>query len=107
VYRLASVAVIGGSFIPVYGGHNPLEPASLGKAVVFGPYMANFREIAAAFVREQAACQVSSASLTDALVELLMNARARTLLGQRATQVVWQNRGATAATMNLIRPYLP
>jgi 3-deoxy-D-manno-octulosonic-acid transferase len=48
VYSLASVAIIGGSFLP-FGGHNVLEPAALGKAILFGPDMTNFREIAALF----------------------------------------------------------
>jgi 3-deoxy-D-manno-octulosonic-acid transferase len=106
VYGLASVAVIGGSFLPLYGGHNPLEPASLGKATVFGPHMTNFREIAAALVHGQAARQVTAGSLAGVLVELLKNPQERVLLGQRAAQVVRQNRGATAETTNLIRPYL-
>ena len=42
-YRLATVAVVGGSFIP-HGGQNPLEAVRLGCPVVCGPYMFNFDE---------------------------------------------------------------
>lgn len=45
LYSVCDIAVIGGSFIPI-GGHNPLEPLSFGKPVVFGKYMNNFSEIA-------------------------------------------------------------
>jgi 3-deoxy-D-manno-octulosonic-acid transferase len=45
-YRLATLAVIGGSLVPEttkgggVGGHNPLEPARLGCPFVAGPYVA-------------------------------------------------------------------
>ena len=45
-YRLGEAAFVGGSLIP-FGGQNIIEPARLGKAVVCGPYMMNFREISA------------------------------------------------------------
>ena len=37
-YRLAHLAVIGGSFVPGVGGHNPFEPARLGRPFVAGPH---------------------------------------------------------------------
>ena len=40
-YRLSPIAVIGGSFVRV-GGHNPIEAAQLGAAIIFGPFMTNF-----------------------------------------------------------------
>lgn len=43
-YSLAKVALIGGSLVPV-GGHNPIEAAQLGCAVVSGSHVANFREV--------------------------------------------------------------
>ncbi len=105
VYHLASVAVIGGSFGP-FGGHNLLEPAALGKAVVIGPEMSNFRDMAALFVREQAVRQCAPADLAAALAELLANDRARTTLGQRASLVCRQNQGAAAHTLSLLTPCL-
>ena len=45
-YRLGEAAFVGGSMIP-FGGQNVIEPARLGKAVVCGQYMMNFREIVA------------------------------------------------------------
>ncbi len=105
VYRLASVAVIGGSFGP-FGGHNLLEPAALGKAVIIGPRMSNFSDMAALFVREQAVRQCAPAELAAALGELFANDRARALLGQRASLVCRQNQGAAASTLSLLTPCL-
>lgn len=47
-YRLARVALVGGSIATV-GGHNPYEPARLGCAVLHGPHVANFAADYAAF----------------------------------------------------------
>jgi 3-deoxy-D-manno-octulosonic-acid transferase len=105
IYSLASVAVIGGSFLP-YGGHNLLEPAALGKAIVFGPEMSNFRELASLFLREQAARQCTLDQLAPALVELLTTDAARRLLGERAARTYRQNQGATETTLNFILPHV-
>ena len=42
-YRLAPVAMMGGSWAPV-GGHNPHEPVALDCVVVHGPHVGNFTE---------------------------------------------------------------
>jgi 3-deoxy-D-manno-octulosonic-acid transferase len=42
-YRLSDVSFVGGSLTPK-GGHNPLEPARLGGAILHGPYTFNFVE---------------------------------------------------------------
>ena len=36
-YRLATLTILGGSFVRGVGGHNPLEAARLGCPIVFGP----------------------------------------------------------------------
>jgi 3-deoxy-D-manno-octulosonic-acid transferase len=43
-YRLAPIAFVGGSLVP-HGGHNPLEPAALGAAVLAGPHTHNFAAV--------------------------------------------------------------
>ncbi|WP_052214500.1 3-deoxy-D-manno-octulosonic acid transferase [Belnapia sp. F-4-1] len=45
-YRLAHVALVGGSLVP-HGGQNPLEPARLGCPILLGPHTGNFTDIAA------------------------------------------------------------
>ncbi len=105
VYSLAAVAVIGGSFLP-FGGHNLLEPAALGKAIVFGPEMSNFIEMARLFLREQAARQCLREELPAALIDLLRNPRACGMLGRRAAATFRQNQGATEATVAVLLPYL-
>jgi len=106
VYSLATVAVIGGSFLP-HGGHNLLEPAAFGKAIVFGPEMSNFTEMARLFVRGQAARQTNAESLPRTLLELLRNPEARNLLGHRALSTLRQNQGATQSSVDCILASLP
>jgi len=43
-YRLSPISFIGGSLTKI-GGHNPFEPASLGSAIIYGPFVFNFAEI--------------------------------------------------------------
>jgi 3-deoxy-D-manno-octulosonic-acid transferase len=42
-YRLASIALIGGSLVKI-GGHNPFEALQLKCQVLHGPYVENFSE---------------------------------------------------------------
>ncbi|NPA42001.1 MAG: 3-deoxy-D-manno-octulosonic acid transferase [Aquificae bacterium] len=43
-YSVADVTFVGGTLVPV-GGHNILEPAYLGKPVLFGPYTHKVRDL--------------------------------------------------------------
>ena len=52
LFQVASVVFVGGSLVPA-GGHNLLEPAVLGKAIVVGPHMDNFAEITSHFVARE------------------------------------------------------
>lgn len=54
-YRLADLAVIGGSLKPGIGGHNPMEPARLGVAMISGPYVFNFTDVYADLIAAGAA----------------------------------------------------
>lgn len=101
-YEQATVVFVGKS-LTARGGQNPIEPAALGKAVIFGPQMQNFASAAQAFVANQAAVQVpDAAGLEAALGELLADGGRRGDLGARARQVVQQNLGATERTVRFI-----
>lgn len=97
VFRHADAAFIGGSLLPGVGGHNPIEAAAVGVPVCFGPYMSNFREIAATFLRSDAASEVRTAQEVVAFA-----ARRDAAMGARARTVVEQNRGAASRTAQRI-----
>ncbi len=44
-YRLANAVYLGGGHAPGVGGHNPIEPARLGKTALSGPSVANFEPV--------------------------------------------------------------
>ncbi len=101
VYSLASIAVIGGSFLP-FGGHNPLEPAALAKPVVFGPDMSNFREVARLFLSAGAARQCSIDGLAGMLTGLLSDDKTLQALGEKAAATLRRNQGAALDTTRFI-----
>lgn len=102
-YALAEVAVIGGSFFPGVDGHNPLEPAILGVATVYGPYMGNFPEASEALLEKEGAVQVSGpGELAERLAALMAGAQERRALGNRARRAVLAHRGAVEANIALI-----
>ncbi len=104
VYGIAHIAIVGKSFYGV-GGHNPLEPASWGKAVICGPHMENFPFIED-FYREGAAFKVEAAALPKKIKELLIAPDKAQLAGQKAREIYLQNSGAVERAMNIIRKYL-
>ena len=94
----ARLVIMGGSFIP-HGGHNLLEPAHFGKAVIFGPSMENFYEEARLMLQKHAAVKVSS---VDKLCEQLQH-----FLGNpEALQSLENNvREATAGFSHIVDDY--
>ncbi|MDD3370932.1 MAG: 3-deoxy-D-manno-octulosonic acid transferase [Alphaproteobacteria bacterium] len=75
LYALSPIAVMGGSFADI-GGHNPIEPAQLGSAIVFGPHMYNFSEIEREFVVEGAAMRITTAGEIAPAVDFLWSEEA-------------------------------
>jgi 3-deoxy-D-manno-octulosonic-acid transferase len=67
-YRLAPFAFVGNSLVG-FGGHNPIEPARLGRAVIAGPHLENFAEAAAALRAAGALREVTDAASLAAAVQ--------------------------------------
>jgi 3-deoxy-D-manno-octulosonic-acid transferase len=106
LFQVATVVFVGGSLVDS-GGHNILEPAVFGKPILFGPYMQNFAEIAAAFIDNGAALQVKSGrELEEALLALLGDPVRRASLGAAARALVEANRGARGKSLSVIAQLL-
>ncbi|MBB4267937.1 3-deoxy-D-manno-octulosonic-acid transferase [Roseospira visakhapatnamensis] len=81
--RLAPVVLMGKSLLGEGGGQNPLEPARLGAAVLFGPRMDNFRDIGRRMLAAGAARMVADETdLTETLGVLLADLGARAAMGR-------------------------
>ena len=106
-YRLAPMTALGGSFVPL-GGHNPVEPAQLGSALILGPSMFNFSEIADEFVQSHAATQLSGTDeLGPAVKRLLTDATERDTLAHNAQRLAEEKRHVLEAIMMELQPLLP
>ncbi len=101
-YERATVVFVGKS-LTAEGGQNPIEPGILGKAMVFGPNMQNFAEVAGSLVRQGGAVQVrDAAELEKTLSDLLADEARRQELGRNALKVVHENLGAIERTVDMI-----
>ena len=106
--RFAEVPVVfmGGSLEPV-GGHNPLEPAAVGRAVLSGPHVHNFRAVFAALADAGAERQVpDAASLADAVIECFEGPGAWAAAGERARAMIAGHRGAARRLADRLAPWL-
>jgi 3-deoxy-D-manno-octulosonic-acid transferase len=107
LYAAADVAFVGGSLVPI-GGHNLLEPAALGIAVLTGPYYSNGKDIARLLLGRGAALQVNDArELAAAVKRLLADPAERRRVGAIGREIVESNRGSVARLLALIEPLLP
>lgn len=105
VYALADVAFVGGSLVP-RGGHNIIEPAQHGVAIVTGNHTENFRDIVWLFQSRDAVRIVGLSELPLTLMHLLQNNAERKALGQRAKETIQSQMGATARTLDSLASLL-
>lgn len=106
--ELANVVFIGKSLPPNAGGQTPVEAAALGKPLLFGPEMSNFRDIARRLNKDGAARVVANGDeLTNAVRELLRDPEERAAMGRRARAFIESSRGATARTEAALLDLLP
>jgi len=105
LYGLADLAFVGGSLVP-RGGHNIIEPAQHGVAIVTGNHTENFRDIIALFQSRDAVRIVGLSELPLILMQLLDNDSERLALGRRAQQTIQLQTGATRRTLEAFQVLL-
>lgn len=105
LYALADIAFVGGSLVP-RGGHNIIEPAQHGVAIVIGPHTENFRDVVAQFQNRDAVRVAAPSELGLTFAHLLANDAERRELGQRAQETVRSQTGATACTLEALQKLL-
>ena len=106
VYSIGDVIYVGGSLIP-HGGHNILEPAAHGKAIITGCNMFNFKETHALFSSRSAVITVDDgAGLTEAAVSLFDDKLERQRMEQATLDICNENRGAAGRTAVMVRELL-
>ena len=105
-YACADVAFVGGS-LQAIGGHNLLEPAATGTAIVTGPHLHNFVEIAHRLEHAGALrIGADAAAVERDIAELLRDAPARQRMVAAGRALIETGRGALGRTMALLEPVL-
>jgi 3-deoxy-D-manno-octulosonic-acid transferase len=105
--QLADLVFVGKSLPPHTEGQTPVEAAALGKPILFGPGMANFREIERDLLARGAARTVAGpAELTALAGDLLLDRPGRDAIAEAAAGWRRDNVGGVAATLAVIRAEL-
>jgi 3-deoxy-D-manno-octulosonic-acid transferase len=107
-YRIADVVVLGGSFVDGLTGHNPLEPARLGKAIVTGAGTASFADTYAALAKARAALVAHDArELGAAVAALIAEPALARALGERARRASAEDPADFDAAWAALQALLP
>jgi len=106
LYAIATVVIIGGSFIP-HGGQNPLEPLFYRKPIIFGKYMFNFQEISEEILKNGAGIQVEDAEgLSESLIRLLHDENRRIRMGEAGYRTIMNNKGALRRDIEAVERFI-
>lgn len=107
LFQISNLVIMGGSFMSGIGGHNPLEPARLGKCVLTGPDIANWQAIYDGLFAVRAAFRADTATLADLLTHLRDDPATIRAADARALAFSQQQDGALAIVMQALTPLLP
>ncbi len=105
LYRAAEVVFVGGTFDAAVGGHSMLEPAALGRPVVYGPEVHNWAGAARTLEQARGAVRLPEADvhvLAGAVAVLLADPHASRAQGARAREAARSLQGATDRTVALL-----
>ncbi|MBI3610839.1 MAG: tetraacyldisaccharide 4'-kinase [Nitrospirae bacterium] len=106
LYGLATVVFVGGSLVPV-GGHNLLEPAALGRPVLFGPFVQQVSEMAELLMASGGGLRVHDRDdLIRQLQELLIRPDQRRMMEQQAQETVRRHQGASRKAFRIVERLL-
>ena len=106
VYSIGDVIYVGGSLV-THGGHNILEPAAHGKAIIVGHHMENFKDTHALFKNRNACVTVNNPEeLAIEAAKLFDNPEERRRLECETIAIVKENRGASRKSAVLLRNML-
>lgn len=107
-FRLADIIVMGGSFLTCIGGHNPLEAARLGKSVITGPDIGNWKAIFSNLLNAGAGWRVEGPQELGFLVGELRNAgEAVAAANAKAQEVSRAEAGTLDRVWQALTPLLP
>jgi 3-deoxy-D-manno-octulosonic-acid transferase len=108
LYELAPVALVAGSLLPHLKGHNPVEPAKLGSAMITGPYVESFQDLFDELFAGGGAITARTADgLAQAVTRLWSDDTARTRQLEAARAVTAKGADAAEQTLIALQALLP
>ena len=72
-FKISDLVILGGSFLKNIGGHNPIEPASYGCAIISGNYVDNWTNIYEDMVKANSCIMVNKFEDIDKKMKELLN----------------------------------
>ena len=106
VYSIGDVVFVGGSLVP-HGGHNILEPAAHGKAIIVGSHMFNFKDTYALFKNRDACLTVKNGEeLAKQVTRLFDEPEHRHRIEEETRAIVRENKGASRKSAILLHQML-
>ena len=72
-FKISDLVILGGSFLRNIGGHNPIEPASYGCAIISGNYVDNWTNIYEDMVKANSCIMVNKFEDIDIKMKELLN----------------------------------
>ncbi|MGE0046035.1 MAG: 3-deoxy-D-manno-octulosonic acid transferase [Hyphomonadaceae bacterium] len=107
-YAAAPVSLVAGSLQPGLRGHNPIEPARLGSAILFGPFVDSFADLYEALAQADGAWRVERPEDVEAAVmHFWADEKGRRALVEAARRVADQGAPALQATIDALMARLP
>ena len=106
-YFIASLVFVGKSLCE-HGGQNIIEPAALGKPIIIGPNMENFRQVTADFLVAGALTQIGSPEeMKSAILKLLDDRGQAEVMGRRAFSLVEKKRALVRSSAGQVLKFIP
>ncbi len=100
-YSLATLVVVGRSFGGLFGS-DPIEPIALGKPVVIGPFVDDFRQIVSDFEAAGGLVRADANTLASELLRLISDPLGRSELASAGRSVIRSRQGASLRHADLI-----
>ncbi len=104
LYACAALTFVGGSIAP-RGAHNLLEPAILGKTVLFGKHFYNTPDTAHALLEHGGGVLVSETNFKETVIRLLNDPEQLENMSQKAREIALNFKGATDKIRGVVEQY--
>lgn len=104
-YQIATLAIVGGSFVPHVGGHNIFEPVLFGVPVFFGPHLHSQTDLKELVLNAKAGRELKIEDLPEAILEILQNPTQLAQYSKHSLDLVESVQGSAERTFTCL-PFL-